>query len=170
MAKNLPIKQTQLPQNNNNDRVYYGMCIYYIYILNCLLSFWSVSNIFWQSSGPLLLILLLLHSHPALSSSFCFSSCVFFSSFPAKNSLAKFVHFPFLKLDQRVQAHKGYPSHRPHHRHPQTVGAPPLIIKPTLWPPSCFPSHSSCNPLFFLSIPIKERILNLVFQSLSSRS
>ena len=150
MAKNLPIKQTQLPQNNNNDRVYYGMCIYYIYILNCLLSFWSVSNIFWQSSGPLLLILLLLHSHPALSSSFCFSSCVFFSSFPAKN--------------------KGYPSHRPHHRHPQTVGAPPLIIKPTLWPPSCFPSHSSCNPLFFLSIPIKERILNLVFQSLSSRS
>ena len=97
-------------------------------------------------------------SHPAFSSHPSLLKC--------KKMLAKFCHFPLLKLYQHLKVFKltkgTYPSHRPHH--PLIVGTPPLLIKPTLWPPSCFPSLSSCNPLSFPNHPNQRK--NLVFHCL----
>ena len=107
--------------------------------------------------------------HPSLSSSFCFSSSFFFSSFPVKTPkslLAKFCHFPLLKFYQRLKAFKLTKStfssfldiaHRPYHS--LIAGAPPLLIKPTLWPPFCLSSLSSCNPISFPNHPNQRKCL-----------
>ena len=123
--------------------------IYCVYILSSFLVFniHQSSIIIYHYHRPFA-------SHPAFSSHPSLLKC--------KKMLAKFCHFPLLKLYQHLKVFKltkgTYPSHRPHH--PLIVGTPPLLIKPTLWPPSCFPSLSSRNPLSFpnhvLISPIRQ--------------
>ena len=98
------------------------------------ISYRAVSNIFWSTA-----------SHPPSAS---FSSITFILLlllillFLLKKKLASNIMSFFLI---------GYPSHRAYH--PLIVGALPLLIKPILRPPSCFPSLSSCNHFSFSNHP-----------------
>ena len=126
--------------------------IYCVYILSSFLVFniHQSSIIIYHCNGPFA-------SHPASASRP--------SLLKSKNLLAKFFYFPLLKLYQNLKVFnltKGTPLTQA--LPPPNSRDPSLLIKPTLWPPSCFPSLSSRNPISFPNHPNQRK--NLVFQSL----